>query len=126
VIDSLPPDHDIASATWTRQAVAELIAKRMGVDLTLQGVGQYLRRWGLTPKKPARQAREQDSKEVEEFVQETLPEVKEQAQEEDAQLYSCILSIKSVSKRSIRSARTMRPKATRQCRRFPRVISSRM
>jgi hypothetical protein len=39
----MPCDHDIPSATWTRQAVAELMAKRVGVDLTLQGVGQYLR-----------------------------------------------------------------------------------
>jgi hypothetical protein len=29
VVDSMPGDHDIASATWTRQAVAELIAKRV-------------------------------------------------------------------------------------------------
>jgi transposase len=87
VVDSVPGDHDIASATWTRRAVAELIAKRVGVDLTLQGVGKYLRRWGLTPQKPARQAREQDPEEVEEFMQESLPEVKAQAQEEDAQLH---------------------------------------
>jgi transposase len=87
VVESLPCDHDIAIAMWTRQAVAELIAKHTGVELTLQGVGQYLRRWGLTPQKPARQAREQDPKEVEAFVQETLPKVKEQAQEEDAQFH---------------------------------------
>jgi transposase len=87
VVDSLPCDPDIASATWTRQAVAELMAKRMGVELTLQGVGQYLRRWGLTPQKPARQVREQDPNEVEAFVQETLPEVKAQARAEGAQLH---------------------------------------
>jgi transposase len=87
VVESLPCDHDIAIAMWTRQAVSELIAKHTGVELTLQGVGQYLRRWGLTPQKPARQAREQDPKEVEAFVQETLPKVKAQAQEEDAQLH---------------------------------------
>jgi len=87
VVDTVPGDHDIASATWTRRAVADLIAKREGVELTLQGVGKYLRRWGLTPQKPARQAREQDPKEVEKFVQETLPEVKAQAQEEGAQLH---------------------------------------
>jgi len=87
VVDSMPCDHDIASATWTRQAVSELIAKRMGVDMTLQGVGQYLRRWGLTPQKPARQAREQDPEEVREFVEQTLPEVKEQAEQEEAQLH---------------------------------------
>jgi transposase len=87
VVDSLPCDPDIASATWTRQAVAELMAKRMGVELILQGVGQYLRRWGLTPQKPARQVREQDPNEVEAFVQETLPEVKAQARAEGAQLH---------------------------------------
>jgi transposase len=87
VVHSMPCDHHIASATWTRQAVAELIAKRMGVDLTLQGVGQYLRRWGLTPQKPARQAREQDPGEVREFVEQKLPEVKEQAEQEEAQLH---------------------------------------
>jgi transposase len=87
VVESLPSDHDIASATWTRPAVAELIAKRAGVELTVQGVGQYLRRWGLTPQKPARQAREQDPEEVREFVEQTLPEVKEQAEEEEAQLH---------------------------------------
>jgi transposase len=87
VVDSLPRDHDIASATWTRQAVAELMAKRMGVDLTVQGVGQYLRRWGLTPQKPAREAREQDPEEVREFVEQTLPAVKEQAEGEEAQLH---------------------------------------
>lgn len=87
VVDSLPRDHDIPSATWTRQAVAELMAKRMGVELTLQGVGQYLRRWGLTPQKPARQAREQDPDEVREFVEQTLPEVKEKAEAEEAQLH---------------------------------------
>jgi transposase len=87
VVDSMPCDHDIASATWTRQAVAELMAKRLDVDLTLQGVGQSLRRWGLTPQQPARQAREQDPEEVREFVEQTLPEVKEQAEQEEAQLH---------------------------------------
>jgi transposase len=87
VVDTLPGDHDIAKATWTRRAVAELIAKRVGVRLTLQGVGKYLRRWGLTPQKPARQAREQDPQEVREFVERQLPAVKERAEQEEAQLH---------------------------------------
>ena len=37
VLDSTPCDHDIPSAAWTRQAVAELIAKRMGIDFDLAG-----------------------------------------------------------------------------------------
>lgn len=53
VVDTTSSDPDIASATWTRQAVAELMANRFGIELTVQGVRQYLRRWGLTPQKPA-------------------------------------------------------------------------
>jgi transposase len=87
VVESTPQQHQIASATWTRQAVAELIASRLGIELTLQGVGKYLRRWGLTPQKPARQAREQDPEEVREFVEQKLPQVQEQAEAEDAQLH---------------------------------------
>jgi hypothetical protein len=87
IVDSTPCDHDIASATWTRQAVAELIVKEVGLELTLQGVGKYLRRWGLTPQKPARQAREQDPEEVREFVEQTLPAVQEKADKEEAQLH---------------------------------------
>jgi transposase len=87
VVETLPSDHKIANTTWTRRAVAALIAKRVGIHLTLQGVGKYLRRWGLTPQKPARQAREQDPEEVREFVEQTLPAVKEQAEQEEAQLY---------------------------------------
>lgn len=67
--------------------MAALIAKREGVELTLQGVGKYLRRWGLTPQKPARQAREQDPKEVREFVEQKLPDIQEQADAEGAQLH---------------------------------------
>lgn len=87
VVDSTPQQQEIASATWTRPAVAELIASRLGLELTLQGVGKYLRRWGLTPQKPARQAREQDPEEVREFVEQKLPEVQKQAEAEDAQLH---------------------------------------
>ena len=87
VVEATPPEQHIASGTWTRQAVAELIASRFGIELTLQGVGKYLSRWGLTPQKPVRQAREQDPEEVREFVEQTLPTVEEQAQAEGAQLH---------------------------------------
>ena len=87
VVESTPQQQQIASATWTRQAVAELIASRLGIELTVQGVDKYLRRWGLTPQKPARQAREQDPEEVREFVEQKLPQVQEQAEAEDAQLH---------------------------------------
>jgi transposase len=74
-------------ANWSRAAVAELIDQRYGLSLTVQAVGVYLRRWGFTPQKPARQAREQDEDEVREFVEETLPQVVERAKTEEGELH---------------------------------------
>jgi transposase len=45
---------------WTRRAVGDLIRKEFGIDLAERTVGQYLRRWGYTSKKPSRHARQQD------------------------------------------------------------------
>ena len=40
VVESTPQQQQIASATWTRQAVAELIASRFGHRVNLAGGGQ--------------------------------------------------------------------------------------
>lgn len=85
--DTVPEDHGIASSTWTRGAVAELIRERFAIELTPQGIGKYLRRWNMTPQKPARHAREQDPEEVREFVEETLPDVVKRAEKEDGELH---------------------------------------
>src|SRR5262245_14585316 len=48
----------VPAAWWSRRAVAELIRKELGVALAERTVGAYLRRWGYTPKRPARKADE--------------------------------------------------------------------
>ena len=85
--DSTPGDHGIASAAWTRKAVVALVVKLYEIELTPQAMGKYLRRWNMTPQKPARHAREQDPEEVEEFEDEILPDALERAEEENAQLH---------------------------------------
>ena len=40
----------IASPLWTRRAVAELIRKEYGIDMPVRTVGEYLERWGYTPR----------------------------------------------------------------------------
>lgn len=87
VLDATPEAYDIPFSTWTRKAVQALIRKRYGIDLSLQGVGNYFHRWKMTPQKPARHAREQDPDEVREFEEETLPKAVEKADQEDASLH---------------------------------------
>src|SRR5207302_11248453 len=69
-----------------RRAVADLIRKEFGINLTERTVGQYVRRWGYTSKKPQRQARQQNPDEVEQWLEETYPAIEEQAAREDAEI----------------------------------------
>jgi transposase len=81
-----PEELGIAHALWTRRAVRDLIRKELGIDLAERTVGQYLRRWGYTSKKPARHSRKQDPDEVLRWLEETYPAIEEQAEREDAEI----------------------------------------
>jgi transposase len=81
-----PEEVGIAHALWTRRAVRDLIRKEFGIELAERTVGQYLRRWGYTSKKPSRQARPQDPDEVEQWLLETYPAIEAQAEREQAEI----------------------------------------
>lgn len=81
-----PQQLDIPHALWTRRAVGELIRKEYGIDLAERTVGQYLRRWGYTPKKPQRHARKQDPDEVAKWLDDTYPAIEEQGAHENADI----------------------------------------
>jgi len=81
-----PQDLGIPHALWTRRAVRELIQQEFGIDLAERTVGQYLRRWNSTPKKPSRHGRKQDPDEVEQWLLETYPAIEVQALREKAEI----------------------------------------
>src|SRR5512132_2747362 len=56
VRESTPDQLGLAGLLWTREAVAELIARRYGVRLARTTMGAYLRGWGFSPQKPRRRA----------------------------------------------------------------------
>lgn len=82
----LPQALGIPHALWTRRAVRQLIQQEFGIDLAERTVGQYLRRWGYTPKKPSRRGRRQDPDEVEQWLEETYPAIEAQAEREGAEI----------------------------------------
>jgi transposase len=90
LIDEHTPEQlGIHSALWTRRAVGELIHQEFGIELAERTVGEYLRRWGYTPKKPARHARKQDPDEVRTWLEVTYPAIEKQAEKEDAEIHWC-------------------------------------
>jgi transposase len=88
LLDSKSPEElGIAAPLWSRRAVRDLIAKEFAIWMPLRTVGDYLKRWGYTAKRPRRQSNDQDPEEVRAWLEETYPLIVEQARQEDAEIY---------------------------------------
>jgi transposase len=84
-----PDEQGIGASLWTRRAVRDLIRKEYDIEMPVRTVGEYLKRWGYTPKKPRRKARHQDAAEVQEWLEKTYPAIEERAQQENGEVLWC-------------------------------------
>jgi transposase len=82
VREATPDQLGLAGFLWTREAVAELIARRSGIRLARTTVGAYLRAWHFSPQKPQRRALEQNPAAVRRWLEETYPAIRAQARRE--------------------------------------------
>ena len=87
VTDRCPDQLKLPFYLWTREAVAQLIEHKFGVELSLWTVGRYLARWGFSPQKPARRAFEQNREEVKRWLESHYPAIRMQAKRERAEIY---------------------------------------
>jgi transposase len=86
VTDKCPDQLKLAFALWTREAVAELIARETGIRLSLSGVGNYLRAWGFTAQRPMRRARERREPLVQAWLDVEYPAIAKRAKAENAEI----------------------------------------
>lgn len=86
ILDHQPCDLGLAGQLWTRSQVGELVAKLYRVRLTEQGVGKYLKRWGLSFQRPDKRAVEQDEQAVRSWREETWPAIRAKAKAEGAEV----------------------------------------
>src|SRR6266478_2817570 len=66
-----PRQHGFDFGLWTRHVVAELIADKFGIELSLASVGKLLASLGLTPQKPLMRAYERDPEAIEAWKRDT-------------------------------------------------------
>ena len=71
-------------ALWSRRAVQQAVRIKFGIDMPIRTVGEYLRRWGFTPQRPARRALEQRPAQVQQWLQVDFPAIAERAKAEQA------------------------------------------
>jgi transposase len=82
VRETTPDELGLPGLLWTRDTVAELIARRYGVWLARTTAGRYLRGWGFSPQKPQHRALEQNPVAVARWLEEEFPAIRGQARQE--------------------------------------------
>jgi len=87
IIDKTPDQLKMPFALWTRRAVCDLVEERCGLRLPERTCGEYLKRWGFTPQRPARRHYEQNSAAVQQWIKVEYPALVRRAKEEGSEIH---------------------------------------
>lgn len=87
IIGSHPKQMSLPFALWNRKAVQQAIKLRLGVDMPIRTVGEYLRRWGFTPQRPVKRAVEQRPELLRTWLEVSYPAIMKKAKAEAGELY---------------------------------------
>lgn len=87
IVDKYPEQIKIKGCLWTRQNIGELIKRMYGISLPLSTLGVYLRRWGFSVQRPAKRAYKQNPEQVNKWMEEEYPAIKELAEEEKGEIF---------------------------------------
>jgi len=86
IADKCPDQLKLPFALWTREAVADLIAFKTGLRLSLSAIGGYLRSWGFTAQRPVRRATERNETEVKAWLDLEYPAIAKRAKQEGGEI----------------------------------------
>ena len=87
IIDKNPQQLQFKFALWTREAVRQLIKQEIGEELPISTVGDYLKKWKFTSKKPIKRAYERKDEKTKAWLEEEYPKIKKQAKAEGADIW---------------------------------------
>jgi len=87
IVDKTPDQLKFPFALWTREAVRQLIGRQYGIAMPIRTAGEYLKRWGFTPQKPIKRAKEQSPAAVEQWLKNEYPTIARTAKKEKAEVY---------------------------------------
>lgn len=82
-----PQQLQFEFALWTREIMRDLIQKEFKVKLSVVSVGRLLKKLGLSPQRPLTKAYQQNPKEVEKWLKEEYPKIRQMAKSQGATIY---------------------------------------
>jgi transposase len=87
LIDKMPSQLKLSFALWTRDSVKLLILQQFDYEMPIRTVGEYLKRWGFTPQKPVKWAKEQSTPAVAKWLITDYPAIAARAKLEKAEIH---------------------------------------
>lgn len=87
IIDTMPDQLKLPFYLWTRAAVASLIAREFGIEVSLVTVGRHLKSWGMSPQKPVARAYERNDETITRWLKHDYPAIARAAKREKAAIY---------------------------------------
>ena len=87
ICEKRPEQLKLEFALWTCGAGKQLIERECAIALKVRAVGNYLKRWGLTPQKPIKRAYKQRPEAVKAWLDETHPAIEKQARAEGGEIH---------------------------------------
>ena len=87
IAQGTPDRLELPFALWTSRAVRELIERRSGKRLGLSTVQLYLRRWGMTPRKPLVRAKQRQPAAIAAWLETAYPAIARRARAARAVIY---------------------------------------
>ena len=87
VLGKKPDQLRLPFYLWTREAVGDLIAREYGVSLCPASIGNYLKRWGMSPQKPVRRAYERNDEAIDRWLETDYPAIAAKAKLQRALIY---------------------------------------
>jgi transposase len=89
LIDTTPEQLKFKFALWTREAVKTLIDREFAIAMPISTVGDYLKKWQFTSKKPIKRAYERKDAATKKWLQEEYPSIKKEAKSDNADIWWC-------------------------------------
>lgn len=87
IVGKDPRQYGFEFGLWTRKIVATLIEQKLKVTLCVTAVGKLLAQLDITPQKPLRRAYERDPVQVQAWVNEVYPELRQKARQNGAGIF---------------------------------------
>lgn len=87
LIDNNPQQLQFKFALWTREAVRQLIKQELDKELPISTVGDYLKKWQFTSKKPIKRAYERKDERTQQWLSEEYPRIKKMAKADNADIW---------------------------------------